>query len=177
MGAQHESDTGNLFASYLLEHAFLGLNIEQIFVRPAYYYSNWLGYLDLIMAQGILPTFFPPEMKVPMIAPVDVAEFLTEAMIQEARQEPIYEICGPHDYSSLDIAGIFEDVLHKDVALQQIPPEAWENTLAQAGFTADGVKNLMLMTQAVIDGKTKHDTPDPVNLHTDFRTYLERTIS
>lgn len=48
MGAQHESGTGNLLASYMLEHAFSDLEIEQIFIRPAYYFSNWLGYLELV---------------------------------------------------------------------------------------------------------------------------------
>lgn len=176
MGAQHEADTGNLAASYLLEHAFDGFNIEQIFVRPAYYYSNWTGYLELIMAQGILPTFFPLEMKLPMISPVDVAEFLADVMIREASQERIYEVCGPRDYSSSDIARIFEKVLNKNVTLQQILPDEWESTLEQAGFTADGIKNLMLMTKAVIDGKTKSDTLNPVHLLMDFQTFLERKV-
>lgn len=176
MGAQHESDTGNLFASYLLEQAFSGLNIEQVFVRPAYYYSNWVGYLELVLTQGILPTFFPPEMKLPMLSPSDVAEFLADIIIRETPQERIYEICGPHDYNSLDIARIFQNALNKDVTLQQILPDEWESTLTQAGFSADGIKNLILMTKAVIEGKTKSDTPNPVRLPTDFRTYLERTV-
>ncbi|WP_454055050.1 NmrA family NAD(P)-binding protein [Clostridium sp. Marseille-Q7071] len=176
MGAQHESDTGNLVASYLLEHAFSGLNIEQIFVRPAYYYSNWIGYLELIMAEGILPTFFPLEMKLPMISPIDVAEFLADVMIRETPQERIYEVCGPQDYSSLDIVRIFEKVLNKNVTLQQILPDEWESTLEQAGFTSDGAKNFMLMTKAVIDGRTKGDTPNPVRLLMNFQRFLEKTV-
>ncbi|WP_238882911.1 SDR family oxidoreductase [Clostridium sp. YIM B02551] len=40
-GAQHESGTGNLIASYMLEHTFSDFdNIEQIYVRPSYYFSN-----------------------------------------------------------------------------------------------------------------------------------------
>lgn len=176
MGAQHESGTGNLVASYLLEHAFDGIDIEQVFVRPAYYYSNWIGYMELIRTQGTLPTFFPSEMKVSMISPSDVAEFLADVMVQETSQERIYEICGPCDYSSLDIARIFGKVLNKNVALQQIPPDKWEHALEQVGFSADGIKNFMLMTKAVIDGKTNGDTPDPVRLFMDFQTFLERTV-
>lgn len=176
MGAQHEADTGNLVASYLLEHAFLGSDIKQIFVRPAYYYSNWTGYLELILTQGALTTFFPPEMKLPMVSPMDVAEFLSEVMVQEEPQERIHEICGPHEYSSFDIARIFGIALHKDVTVQPILPDEWESTLAQIGFTEDGVKNIMRMTQAVIDGKTKSETPKPVHLSMSFQTYLEQTL-
>jgi uncharacterized protein YbjT (DUF2867 family) len=176
MGAQNESGTGNLMASYLLEHAFSGLEIEQIFVRPAYYFSNWLGYLDLVKKYGILPTFFPPEMELPMTAPPDVAKFLAKVIICEDPQERIYEVMGPHPYSSSDIAKIFEEVLKRDIIVQQILPVEWENTLIQAGFSKDAANNLMLMTKAVIDGKTKNATPNPIHFSTDFKTYLKNAI-
>jgi uncharacterized protein YbjT (DUF2867 family) len=175
-GAQNESGTGNLEASYMLEHAFSDINIEQIYVRPAYYFSNWLGYLDLVKNYGILPTFFPPEMQVSMIAPSDVAEFLSDVMICKNIQERIYQIAGPKLYSSLDIAKIFGNVLSRDVAVQQVMPEEWKNTLLQAGFSKDGAKNLMLMTQAVIDGKTKNETTNSICFHTDFKKYLINMI-
>ena len=176
MGAQNESGTGNLMASYMLEHVFSGLEIEQIFVRPAYYFSNWLGYLELVKENGILPNFFPPEMKIPMIAPSDVANFLANIIICKTPQERVYEIMGSHVYSSSDIAKIFGDVLNRNVSLQQLLPEEWESTLIQAGFSKDGANNLMLMTKAVIDGKTKNDTINPICFSTDFKTYLKNAI-
>jgi uncharacterized protein YbjT (DUF2867 family) len=176
MGAQHESGTGNLMASYMLEHAFSDLEIEPVFVRPAYYFSNWLGYLELVKEYGTLPTFFPPEMELPMIAPSDVAGFLSDVITCKTPQERVYEISGPRDYSSLDIAKIFGDVLSKNVTLQQVLPEEWENTLIQAGISKDGAKNLMLMTKAVIDGKTKNETTNQIRFSTDFKSYLKRVI-
>lgn len=175
-GAQHESGTGNLMASYMLEHAFSDLEIEQVFVRPSYYFSNWLGYLELVKEYGILPTFFPPEMKVPMIAPSDVAKFLSEVIICKIPKERIYEITGPNAYSSLDIAKIFGEVLNRNVILQQVLPEEWESTLIQAGFSKDGAKNLALMTKAVIEGKTKNEISNPVYFSTDFESYLKKFI-
>lgn len=176
MGAQHESGTGNLMASYMLEHAFSDLEIEQVFVRPAYYFSNWLGYLELVKEYGILPTFFPPEMGLPMIAPSDVAGFLSDVITCKTPQERVYEISGSRDYSSLDIAKIFGDVLSKNVTLQQVLPEEWENTLIQAGISKDGAKNLMLMTKAVIDGKTKNETTNQIRFSTYFKSYLKNAI-
>jgi len=176
MGAQHGSGTGNLMASYILEHVFSDLEIEQIFVRPAYYFSNWLGYLELVKEYGILPTFFPPEMELPMIAPSDVAKFLVDVMISSTPQERIYEIMGPQAYSSSDIAKIFGDVLNRNVTLQQVLPEEWESTLIQAGFSKDAANNLMLMTKAVIDGKTKSETTKKISFSTDFKTYLKNFV-
>lgn len=40
LGDQHSTGTGNLALSYLLEHSFNNLGLEQIYIRPAYYYSN-----------------------------------------------------------------------------------------------------------------------------------------
>lgn len=176
-GAQHESGTGNLVASYLLEHSFASLENEQTFVRPAYYYSNWMGYLELVKEHGILPTFFPPEMKLPMVAPADVGAFLAELMSDDTPHERIYEISGPYAYSSSEIAQIFATVLERSVTVQQVSPEAWESTLLQAGFSQDGARNLMLMTKAVIDGRTKDTTPNPIRCATDFKTYLKNIIN
>lgn len=176
MGAQHASGTGNLVASHMLEHAFSGSGIGQVFVRPAYYYSNWLGYLELVREYGVLPTFFPPEMKLPMIDPSDVAGFLADVLVSGARGERVYEITGPHEYSSSDIARIFGKVLKRDVCVQQVPPAEWESTLIQAGFSRDGAKNLALMTQAVIDGKTRYETARPVRFATDFEAYLRKRL-
>lgn len=175
IGAHNESGTGNLVASYMLEHIFSDIDIEQTYVRPTYYFSNWLGYVEL-NKHGILPTFFPPEMELPMIAPQDVAGFLSEAILCKTKQERIYEIIGPKAYSSLDIARIFEDVLNRKVTLQQVMPEEWEKTLMQAGFSKDGAKNLMLMTKAVIDGKTNKYMTSPICLPTDFKEYLKRIL-
>jgi uncharacterized protein YbjT (DUF2867 family) len=176
MGARHESGTGNLLASYMLEHAFSALEVEQTFVRPAYYFSNWIGYSELVKEHGILPTFFPTELKLPMIAPSDVAEFLADLMLGKTPPERIYEITGPYAYSSSEIAQIFEDVLNRSITVQQVFPEEWESTLMQAGFSKDGAQNLILMTKAVIDGKTTNEKANPIRCATDFKTYLENTI-
>jgi hypothetical protein len=83
---------------------------------------------------------------------------------------------GPHAYSSSDIAEIFRDVLNRDVTLQQVLPEEWESTLIQAGFSKDAANNLILMTKAVIDGKTKNDITNKICFSTDFNTYLKSII-
>lgn len=177
MGAQYGSGTGNLTASYLLENAFSEYEIEQTFIRPAYYFSNWIGYLEVVKEYGILPTFFPPDLQLPMIAPPDVADFLTEVMACSKAHEKIYEISDARPYSSLDIANTFGTVLGKKIELQQILPAEWENTFLQAGFCKDGAKNLMLMTKAVIDGKTKSGTACQVHAATGFKEYLESVLT
>ncbi|EOR26208.1 hypothetical protein A500_08791 [Clostridium sartagoforme AAU1] len=176
MGAHNKEKNGNLMASYMLENAFLDLDIKQVFVRPTYYFSNWIGYMDLIKEYGILPTFFPINMRLPMISPIDVSKFLANVIINQGHQERIYEILGPKDYSPSEIAEIFEETLNKKVDLQLIVPSEWEKTLLESGFSKDAAENLMLMTKATIDGKGESRIKNKINLSMDFNKYLEEIL-
>lgn len=178
IGAQHESRTGNLLMSYMLENAFTEISIPQVFVRPAYYYSNWLLYLSIVKEQGILPTFFPVDQKISMISPMDVAVFIADKIINGAEKSATYEIVGPKELSSNDVAEIFGEVLGCDVQAQQIPRERWKKTLQQAGFTDDAAQNLIEMTDAVINGYTTPEGKgsDPIISQTTFKKYLKEII-
>ncbi|MDL2263051.1 NAD(P)H-binding protein [Synergistaceae bacterium OttesenSCG-928-I11] len=153
-GAQHSGGTGNLEASYMLEHAFAELDAEQTFVRATYYYSNWMGYWDLARESGVLPTFFPTDMKIPMISPADVGAFIADLLAGKRERKPMMEIAGPESYSPDDVAGEFRKALGRPVAASQIPRNEWLPVLEGAGFSASGAKNLALMTDAVLAGKT-----------------------
>lgn len=177
IGAHIDSGTGNMIMSYMLEHAFENLSIEQAFIRPAYYYSNWLGYIETAREFGILPTFFPVDLKIPMIAPPDVAEFAANLIMEPKTGDKIYEITGPELYSSSEIAHIFGMVLGRKVEAQQIPQENWKSTLLQVGFSDNAAQNLIEMTSAVIDGKTRLEDKDKViRLKTGFEKYLSKMI-
>lgn len=177
IGAQHASGTGNLQMSYMLEHAFTGLPVQQIFVRPSYYYSNWLPHLPTVKDQGILPTFFPTDLKITMVSPMDVAEFIAEVMINNVEGSQIYELEGPA-YSSIDVANTFEEILDRPVQAQQIPGTKWMETLQQIGFTEDAINNFVEMTEAVIEGKTtpeRQGTID-VGMKTTLTQYFKENL-
>jgi len=155
MGAQHREGTGNLVMSYMLEHAFDGIGLSRVFIRPAYYFSNWLGYLESAEETGILPTFFPVDLKIPMVCPSDVGQFAAEVLTGNDRDMTVYELYGPCAYSSAEVAKAFSEVLDKEIKAQQIPRQDWERMLRSIGFSADGVRNFVEMTEAVINGKSR----------------------
>jgi len=174
MGARHAKGTGNLEISYMLEQAFKDYDGEATFIRPGYYYSNWMGYLEVAKENGILPTFFPPELKIGMVSPEDIALFAAEVICGERTGNTIYEVCGPHDYSSREIAEFFSAYLSRDVAAIEIPKQEWEPTLLQVGFTPDAAHNLALMTNAVLEGLTEAEFPNRViRMNMDMAEYLE----
>jgi uncharacterized protein YbjT (DUF2867 family) len=178
MGAQHREGTGNLVMSYMLERAFDGLGLTRIFIRPAYYFSNWLDYLESAEESGVLPTFFPVELKIPMVCPGDVGRFAAEVLLNSDGDMTIYELSGPASHSSADVAKAFSEVLDKEIKAQQIPRNQWEQTLRSIGFSADGIRNFIEMTEAVIAGKSGPEGNGTVSAQADttLREYLEKEI-
>lgn len=178
MGAQLETNSGSLKMSHMLEHHFNDLHIQKIFVRPAYYYSNWIESLAAVQDEGVLPTFFPVDLKMPMISPSDVAQFLADLMSSPVEGEPIFEIEGPTWYSSKDVANAFGKVLNRNVVPQQIPREDWWKTIKQFGFSDDVTKNFVEMTQTIVDGKAKPDGIGTTSkkMTTPFKTWLKEAL-
>ena len=179
IGAHIEGKSGNLIMSKLLEKSFDNFNIEKIFVRPSYYFSNWLGYLSTIEQFGILPTFFPEELPIEMLSPLDLAFFIAEIIAKPIGQTTtnVYELVGPKTYNSIDISRAFSSVLNKEVFLQSIPRDKWKETLLSVGFTSNSADNLIDMTQAVVDGFTTPEFPSKtISLKTTIDDYLRQEM-
>lgn len=52
--------------------------LKKLFIRPFYYLSNWLGFMETIEQYGILPIFIPENLPVEMNSPIDVDKFIAE---------------------------------------------------------------------------------------------------
>lgn len=179
IGAHVVGSTGNILMSRILEQAFDGLDLNKTFIRPSYYYSNWLAYLDAVKQQGILPSFFPEDLKIEMHSPVDVAKFAAKVIVDTdlSASQDFFELIGPQKYSTQDVAAVFSQLLSKDVCVHSIPQEKWKETLLSAGFTDSATANLADMTQAVIDQLTIPEKPaDMVELPTDIKSYFSKQL-
>ncbi|WP_234572515.1 NmrA family NAD(P)-binding protein [Rhodohalobacter sp. 614A] len=180
-GAQHEKyewDTGNLLMSDMLEHEFLSLPVNQVFVRPSYFYSNWLMSVDMVKETGILPTFFPSDLKIDMNSPRDVAEFISNKIYEGVDKSELIELTGPKQYSSNDVADEIEKVLGREVKVQEIPREEWYNTMKNVGFSDDAAKNFVKMTEFVADGNAELEGKgsNPIELKTSLNQYFKENI-
>lgn len=176
VGAHIDGNTGNILMSRILEQSFGDLGVEKVFIRPSYYFSNWLGYLETIEQYGVLPTFFPEDLKIEMNSPLDVAKFIAEVMTDKSTSgnKTFFELVGQQQYSSLDVAATFSKLLNKAVTVQSIPKEQWKETLMSVAFTDNTATNLSDMTQAVIDNITVPERPnDTIKLPTNLEKYID----
>lgn len=180
IGAHLTGNTGNILMSRILEQGLDNLEAEIIFIRPSYYFSNWLGFLDSVEQFNTLPTFFPENLKIEMNSPVDLAKFIAQIMTDTTSSENtrIYELKGPEKYSSLDVAETFSKLFRKKIKTQSIPKDNWIETLLTEGFTENTAINLSDMTQAVIDDRTVPERPnDIITLSTTLEEYMNRQLN
>lgn len=175
IGAQFDKGTGNLLMSNMLEHEFLNLPINQVFVRPSYYYSNWLMYLETVKENGVLPSFYPSDLKMHMNSPLDVAKFITDKISGGINKSELIELTGPKQYSPKDVAVIMGNAFGREIKTQQIPKEKWKETMQSVGFSDDSVKNFIEMTELVVSGKAKPEGKgkNPISLKTTLESYIE----
>ncbi|MGV8093145.1 MAG: NAD(P)H-binding protein [Mangrovibacterium sp.] len=178
VGAHIDDNTGNILMSRILEQGFDDLEAEKVFIRPSYYFSNWLGYWETVKQYGVLPTFFPEDLKIEMHSPIDLAKFIAKVMTDKSTSEnrTIFELAG-QKYNSLDVAKTFSKLLNKDVITQSIQKDQWKETLLSVGFTENTATNLLDITQAVIDNKTVPERPnDIIKLPTTLGKYMEEQL-
>lgn len=162
--------------SRILEQALEDLNIEKIFIRPSYYFSNWLGFVESVEKYGVLPTFFPEDLKIEMNSPIDLAKFIAKVMT-DTSTEKVYELTGQQKYSSLDVANTFSKLFNKYITVQSIPQDKWKETLMSFGFTENTATNLSDMTQAVIDHMAVPEHPNKIiKLPTALEQYMEEQV-
>lgn len=178
VGAHVHKGTGNILMSRMLEQSFDDLDIERIFIRPSYYYSNWLVFLEPADQHGVLPTFFPGQLKFDMNSPIDLAGLISDSIINPiGSRKKVIEVAGPEQYCVEDVASIFSRLLGKNIALQEIPAGERIKNLRDAGYSLDGAQNLSDMTQAVIDEVAMPERPvDLVRLTTTLEEYLRQEI-
>ncbi len=178
IGAQFDKGTGNLLMSNMLENKFSGLDINKVFIRPAYYYSNWLLSLDMVKENGHLPSFYPTDLEFNMISPNDVAKFIADKIENGIDQSELIEIVGPKKYSPKDIARLMGKALNREVKTQQIPKSEWSETIKSIGFSEDAAKNFVEMTDLVASGKAEPELKEPnlVSMHTTFEEYLNQSF-
>lgn len=178
IGAHLEGDTGNILMSRILEQELEPLDVAKVFIRPSYYFSNWIGYGEMVKQQGTLPSFFPEDLKLDMHSPEDLAAFIAQVIARPVSSDKeIYELVGPEKYNARDVAKTFSLLLNRNVEVQPVPPGEWKETLMAAGFTDDTADHLSAMTQAVIDGRAVPEWPNnTIKLPTSLSKYLEEQL-
>jgi uncharacterized protein YbjT (DUF2867 family) len=124
VGAQHDKGTGVIRTLHKVEQSLAATGAKTTFIRAAYFLENWASVLGAA-AEGKLPTFFPPDLAIPMVATRDVGLVAARALLAPpAGKTDIIELSGPRDYSSRDVAAVLSRIYGKPVEVDAAPVEA-----------------------------------------------------
>ena len=108
------------------EDRLLKGRMQVIILRPSYFMEMWLSpLLGFDPDKGSARVYGSGDAKASYISAFDVAEFAAAAAAKETdKRQTILEMGGPETVSQLEAVGIFEQALHKKIAVEHVPWEA-----------------------------------------------------
>lgn len=150
-GAQSGEAIGDLSVLYDFERALAAQPIPTTVLRGAYYMSNW----DAMLAparQGTLPTLYPAELAIPMVAPADLGAVAARLLRRPVADTGIHHVEGPQRYSPQDVAAAFARALGSPVECAVTPRDQWHAAFLAQGFSAPAAAAYTRMTAVGVDG-------------------------
>jgi uncharacterized protein YbjT (DUF2867 family) len=160
-GAQRIERSGDLGVLYELERALDAQPIPVSIIRAAYYMSNWDASLESARNVGVVRSMLPADFHLPMVAPQDLGEFAARLLTEPVDQVGRHHMEGPQRYSPADVAAAFARALNKQVRVDPVPRERWQEAFESLGFSTAAAASYARMTAVTVDEKyTPPDTPE-----------------
>lgn len=175
-GAQPGEGVGDLGVLYELEENLRKMNLSSGIIRAAYYMSNWDASLETARTEGVVHTLYPPDFKLPMVAPKDIGRIAAGFLVEDTENIKIHYVEGPETYSSAEVAAAFGKALDKFVEAVQTPKEKWLSALKQVGFSDQAADSMKAMTEVTLDEKYEKPT-SPIRGKTTLDEYIGNLVS
>lgn len=175
-GARPGDAVGDLSTLWELEEGLRSQPIAAAINRGAYYMTNWLGFADVARRSGVLPSMFPADLEMPMVAPADLGRAAAERLIAPVDDVGVRLIEGPDRYTPRDVADAFAAALGREVTVDVVPRERWGDAYRKAGFSAEAAAAYGRMTAVTLDeGFDSEETA--VRGSVDLRTFIASALA
>jgi len=125
-----------------------GVNI--LHMRPTYFMENLLANIDMIKQMNIMGSAIRGDMKIPMIATQDIAQFAAERLLKkDFSGMTVKDLLGQRDVSMNEAAEIIGRKIEKpDLKYVQFSYEDTEKAMVDMGFSADVAGLFIEMSKA-----------------------------
>ncbi|MEE4011738.1 NmrA family NAD(P)-binding protein [Roseibium sp. FZY0029] len=170
-GAFEGERCGDLTVLYEFEQALKSQSIPAAINRAGYYMSNWAGMAEPVQENGTLPSFFPADLSIAMVAPADLGKAAARRLMSGTEDVGIQYVEGPERYSAKDVAIAFAEKMDRKVEVQEVPRDALEDTFREFGFSDEAAASYACMTRRLIDGKTM-PAHEPILGTTSLKSYI-----
>ncbi|MCA7083515.1 NAD(P)H-binding protein [Cupriavidus sp. DB3] len=175
-GAQPGERIGDLSVLWELEEGLRRQPIPAAINRAAYYMSNWDWLLDTVRSTGKLPTMFPADLPIPMVAPRDLGEAAAARLMSPLDDVGVRHVEGPRRYSSEEVAMAFSQALRRPVQVEVVPREKWKETFVGLGFSDAAADSYARMTAVSVDSRFDL-SEEPMRGGTGLEEYIERLVA
>jgi uncharacterized protein YbjT (DUF2867 family) len=158
IGAHQPSGTGIIQSVTVGEKALRTAGVVSTFVRAAYFVENWGAVIPVAKQDGVLPSFLPGDLQVPMVSTADIGSLIAEALLDGPRGERVLELAGPSDPTPKQVAATLSKILNKPVQLVEPPLEAVVPTFTSFGISADVAGLYRDMYAGIIEGRVAFES-------------------
>ena len=158
-GARAGEACGDLTVLYDFEQALSALDTPIAINRAAYYFSNFDILVDAVRKGGVLPTPFPADLLLPMVAPEDLGAAAARRLVSGLDDVGVRHVAGPERRTMNDVARAFAQALGRPVRVETLPRDRWLEDYRKHGFSDAAALSYACMTQATID--TVEQAPEP----------------
>ncbi|MFT0737175.1 NmrA family NAD(P)-binding protein [Ralstonia wenshanensis] len=150
-GARPGQGIGDVTTLWALEEGLRRQPIPAAINRGAYYMTNWAGLLETVTQTGKLPSMFPADMPMPMVAPADLGEAAAARLLTPVEEVGVRYVEGPQRYTPQDVAQAMARTLGRGVAVEVAPRDRWETIYKGLGFSDEAARAYVRMTAVTQD--------------------------
>jgi uncharacterized protein YbjT (DUF2867 family) len=132
-----------------------GLNV--LHLRAAYFMENLLWNIDLIRSKGMAGSAIRGDLKIPMIATKDIAEYAAERLVKrDFTGSSVRYLLGQRDLTLTEAIGIIGNRISKpDLPYIMFPYDEAEKAMVGMGLSPDMSKTYVEMARAFNEGRIK----------------------
>lgn len=160
IGGQLPRGTGPIRAVHYGEGKLTGVVTHLTILRPPSFMENWAPVIGMAKAQGILPTFVAPQVKIPTISTRDIGRIGAEHLLSGGQGRTVVELAGPEEYNADQAAEALGTILGKKVLTQHAPLSAVVPTYKSFGFSDEAAKLFEEMYSGFATGAISYEHPD-----------------
>jgi len=156
LGAQLSEDTGVVFGLHYMEEEFNkieGLNV--LHLRPTFFMENLFGQIPLIKESGIMGSPVLANIKMPMIATVDIGNYGAERLLKlDFTGKSAQYLLGERDLTYPEIASILGKAIGKpNLSYIEFPFEGMIASMVQMGVGESMANRMALFLQVANTGR------------------------
>jgi uncharacterized protein YbjT (DUF2867 family) len=159
-GAQAGEGIGDLGVLHEMEQALGAGQVPFSAIRAAYYMSNWDASLKTAREEGKVHSMYPPDFKLPMVAPHDLGQFAAKLMLGSPAPSGPHYVEGPQRYSPGDVARAFSQALGRPVEVAVTPQAQWVPAFKALGFSDAAARSYAEMTRITLEDKYEPEKPE-----------------